>query len=199
MNDNKDIVGLKNKHKGNFNTLWKIINLNKRLLKSIQIRISILVAVLLFALSIYNNINILEMINSLSGRIISLIPNILGFNLGGYVLFVGFNNETILKQISDNDDEGYSFYQHMSSIFAWSILVQAITLVIAFFISIIIDFNINSNCGVCINKIVIFLLFFLSVYSILLIVRIILNVFSLSQVIHFFVTTDNGTDSKKGK
>jgi len=91
--------------------------------------------------------------------------------------------------------EKYSFYQKMSSVFAFSILLQALTLIIGFIFWLIIDVGRNVEIAYSVaeilNFIALFTLCFIMSYATLLICQIVLNVFNFGQVQHFFIRINN--------
>lgn len=184
------ILEIKKKHDGGIKTLLSIFLKNKRLIKSKQLWASITISILVFLILIFvkNNIDLFDLLVNLINRILSVLPNILGFTLTGYALLVSFGNDNFMKEVTIQEDEGYSFYQHFSSIFAWSIIIQASALFVAFVFSIIADFHITSKHSGFYNLFAFFLLTFLSIYSLLLVIRLVLNVFSFGQVIQFHYT-----------
>lgn len=183
----EDATSFKEKHKGSLKKLFQIIYLKQRLLKSVPLWSSITISLIILLIIFNYNIDYLQILNHCVNCSMSILPNILGFNLGGYVLLIGLNNEKVLNEIVTNDDEGYSLFQHTSSIFAWSVFIQSITLILSFIISTIINMNIVTNnylTANIINITTLTILLILLIYSIILISRIILNVFSFSQNMH---------------
>lgn len=60
---------------------------------------------------------------------LSVLPNIIGFALGGYAIWLGFGDEKFRNLISENDDpSGYSPYLMVSASFAHFIIVQLVAL-----------------------------------------------------------------------
>lgn len=186
----KEIAEIKSKHKGNFLTLWSIYTKNKRFIKSKQLWGAVVITLIcsIFLFFFTKDVSALSILDKLINRILSIMPNILGFTLAGYVLLIGFGSDEFLEGITEQDDCDYSFFQHFSSIFAWSIIIQANTLLVSFILSFISDYNIISKHANIINFIVLMILLILSFYSILLIIRLVLNVFHFSQLVQFYFT-----------
>jgi len=192
---------LKENNKPGIKRLWCIYNTNQRLLRSKYFWFSILFTVLVFVISIFNNIDIYNVLQNLVDKVLSIFPNILGFNIAGFVLLIGYiaNKET--KDLSEKVDEKYSLIQHKYSVFAFSLLVQSFTLLFAFIISEILSLELTCNCC-CINPILInyfvfSIMLFGTTYSISLLIRIVLNVFDLGQTIHFFISVDKIEEKNK--
>jgi hypothetical protein len=186
----EEIQTIKNKHNGGFKTLCIIYFKNGRFIKSKQMWSSIIITFVLsfILLSLIDSTRILEILNKSILKIVSIIPTILGFTLTGYALLLSFSSSEFMDKITDQNDEGYSFYQHFSSIFAWSIIIQATTLFIAFIISVVSDYNLDCQYAEIINGCVFVIIMFFSLYSLLLVSRLVLNVFSFGQVIQFHYT-----------
>lgn len=62
---------------------------------------------------------------------ISILPNIIGFALGGYAIWLGFGDEKFGQMISRKEGSGTSPYLEVSATFAHFIVIQIIGLVIA--------------------------------------------------------------------
>jgi len=190
MTTEQTIEEIKNKHDGSFKTLCSIYFKKERFLKSKQMRYSLIITVVL-SLGLFFFIeptNIIKILDSTINKILAILPNILGFTLTGYALLLSFGSSEFMDEITIQDDEDYSFYQHFSSIFAWSIIIQATTLFTAFIISIASDYNLNWQYGEILNGSVFIIILFFSIYSLLLVSRLVLNVFTFGQVIQFHYT-----------
>jgi hypothetical protein len=64
-------------------------------------------------------------------QVISVLPNLLGFTLGGFAIFLGFGSETFKTMLSD-DDETKSPYISVSASFLIFVLFQVVALLYAF-------------------------------------------------------------------
>lgn len=63
---------------------------------------------------------------------LSVLPNIIGFALGGYAIWLGFGDEQFRNLISEKtDQDGFSPYLEVSATFAHFILVQLLSLCVA--------------------------------------------------------------------
>lgn len=190
MTVDDEIEQIKKKHNGNFKTLCTIYLKNERLKKSKQmwtaLGITIVLSLILFF--VIEPIKFLDILEETLNKILSILPNILGFTLTGYALLLSFGSSEFMEEITTQNDEGFSFYQHFSSIFAWSIIIQASTLFIAFIISVIADYNIYYEYAEVVNGTVFIIIIFFSLYSLLLVSRLVLNVFSFGQIIQFHYT-----------
>ena len=154
------IEEIKRKHKGNFKTLWLIYSKHKRLLKSLQLWFAVGFAIIFFLFSwfcVNDSDGIMHIITIIVNKVLAIMPTILGFSLTGYVLFIGFGSSDFLKNITEQNDYGYSFFQHFSIIFAWCVLVQSTTLIFSFVISLVIDLNIQYEYALVVNYTVLFI------------------------------------------
>lgn len=189
---------LKEKHLGDLKTLLKIYWSNKPMYKSQYFWIAICASVLSILFASLLQISRFEILEFLAHQAISIIPSVLGFNLGAYIILISLNSTNILKELTEpNVEQGeeYSFYQKMSSVFAFSLLLQATTLVFGIIVSMVINLCNSIIIGNVIAEITnilsqFFLCFVLS-YSFLLIGQIVLNVFNFGQVLHFFIRMDD--------
>lgn len=191
MEADEIIEEIKRKHKGNFKTLWMIYSKHKRFLKSLQLWFAVGFSIAFLLLSFFcvnDSVNIIVIIGSIVNKILAIMPTILGFSLTGYVLFIGFGSSDFLENITEQNDLGFSFFQHFSSIFAWCVLVQSITLILSFIVSFIIDLNIQCKYALIVNYIVLFIILLLTFYSLFLIMRFVLNMFNFSQEVQYNYT-----------
>lgn len=200
MSNNKEIEDFKTLHKGDLKTLLQIYWSNKPIYKSIYFRSSFILAIATIIIIYITNASFYSFLDFLAIQITSIMPNILGFNLGGYVLLIGLNSQSILNEITEPDlpKSKYSLFQKQSSVFAFSILIQATAILLAFIVNSIIEIGdkiiINSNLALSFNLIALILFCTISYYSILLIGQIILNIFNFGQILHFYVRI-NESDS----
>ncbi|NDV20863.1 hypothetical protein GO013_15740 [Pseudodesulfovibrio sp. JC047] len=63
----------------------------------------------------------------------SILPDILGFSLGGYVIMVGFGDTEFIEALRgrESKESGPSIYMKINATFVHFIVVQAITLFMA--------------------------------------------------------------------
>lgn len=191
MEVDKIIEDIKRKHKGGFNTLLMIYLKHKRLLKSLQLWLAVGFSIIFLLLSLFclnGKVSIIELMAVVVNNVLSIMPTILGFSLTGYVLFIGFGNSNFMKNVTEQNDEGYSFFQHFSSIFAWCVLVQSITLILSFVVSFFIGLNIQYENALIVNYAVLYIVLLSMFYSLFLIVRFVLNMFQFSQEVQFYYT-----------
>lgn len=67
-------------------------------------------------------------------QVISVVPNLLGFTLGGFALFLGFGDEkfrALLAEPDDDDPASSSLYVTLCSTFVHFIVVQTVALLAA--------------------------------------------------------------------
>lgn len=67
---------------------------------------------------------------------LQIVPNILGFTLGGFAIFLSFGNEKFIAAISGNDpdeEESYSPFLGVCATFLHFILIQSLALCFAVF------------------------------------------------------------------
>lgn len=162
------------------------IYLEKRKLKIKKPIIFSLLLTLYFALIKHD---FYELAISLIDQILTIIPNLLGFLLGGYALLIGFGNHKLLKESTKPDRKGFiSYYQTFSSIFAFGLLGLILTLTTAWIFSLISKANspifIPTDIITFLNALAFFVLSFLLAYSLTLLYDITINIFNLSQSHH---------------
>jgi hypothetical protein len=157
---------------------------------------SIVVAVIIPAFACILKIETLNLILEIKTVMINALPNLLGFTIAGYSLMVGFIQSGMLEKITEPiKDSKFSLYQRMSSTFALNIITQALALILAVIIHFISYLDSNSKVGfrLCpsaiptVNFIGLILISFWFAISLLMIIQIVLNIFSFSQLHHYFI------------
>lgn len=191
MNNSDEII--KNNNPG-FRALWAIYS-RKRLIKSKFFWFSIIFSIFSFVICFISDEDSYLLIKKTVEVTNNILPNLLGFNIGAYVLLIAFITNKEAKDLTRIEkNKKYSLIQFKSSVFGFSLLVQATTLIFSYMILVISNFKIPSIFCIIsseyLNYIFLMLLIFGSTYSISLIIRVILNVFDLGQTLHFFITMD---------
>lgn len=130
----------------------------------------------------------------------SIMPTLLGFNLGAYALIIGFlSNKNLLNAlVKKNDTERFDRLQRISGVFAINIIAQAFTLLCSFLLKIFLELNIPSIhfClfgleGILIINVFTFLfIFFITLYSVVLLIQNAINIFDFSQLFTYFATKE---------
>lgn len=201
----EDKADLKQRHVGDLRTLWKIYNIEQPYYKAPYLKttgIISLAIVMTVAISHSTFLSVIELITSHS---LSILPSLLGFNLGAYILVVGFASTDILKDITEPlENKGrYSLYQQLNGILAVSVLFQIFCLIIFFVCGILIEIDFPtpfSNLNIRIfNGVVLWVLSGGLLYSIFLLISVVKHVFLFSQTIHFCITVDKINENMKSK
>ena len=123
--------------------------------------------------------------------ILGIVPNLLGFVLSGYALLIGFKIfDDVAKR--QKDKNGPTLYQKLNAIFSVGLIMQVFILVFAFTLKLILKAEINcpfENYCVCnlINSITFFFLVFGTLYTIIMIKDLVVNIFNFSQLGHFII------------
>ncbi len=148
-----------------------------------------IIAPLLFFGKNHNSFEALKIICDL---VIVLLPNLLGFCIGGYALIIGAGNLDILKLMSmPIENKGrLSYYQILSSVFAMSLVIQCFTLFVAFIVNILLSIEftpISYLLGVIVNFTIMSIMLLLVVFSMMLLYCTIINIFNFGQSTHFVI------------
>lgn len=144
--------------------------------------------VLIWKIPIYDLI--VDMVNNL----IIWIPCILGFTIGGYSFLIGFIQSNLMQKISEpRPNSPFSLFQIASAAFACNILIQSLTLAIAFAIHFIIFLDTKNPSKIpypflyleILNIIGFLIVGFAFALSLAVTVQIVVNVFNFSQLHHY--------------
>lgn len=188
-------------HELTWRRLWIIYRSNDGLLKSWALIISFVCAFASIVSAFLLGKDLFKLIIYTSEQMVNIMPDILGFNLGAYVLLIGLNSQNILNEITTPmKGERFSLFQKMSSVFAVSILIQAIALILSYSALTIIEISssvrVNYYVAIAVNTLVFFILCFMSYYAMLLIAKIVHNIFNFGQMLNLYISIDFA-DSKE--
>lgn len=186
---------IKRLHLGNLRTLLKIYWSNKPIYKSEYFVFSVATALIIVLIHLVLSINSKNSIELISNICIEVFPNIIGFNLGGYVLLISLNAKELLVELTEPEDKSeYSFYQKSSSLFAFSILIQISTIITGLIFILVASLSSNillpELYAKIVNSLALLFLSFIFCYSTVLIIQNVLNIFNYGQIIHFFTRMD---------
>ena len=156
---------------------------------------------LLFLLFSSDIIGIIKVLVELS---LNVMPNLLGFLLGGYAIVISFGNENFLKSTSlISEKKPVSKYQIFSGIFAATTLSIAFSLIVAFLFSIVslvpVPLFVPDILIKIINYLALFLMLFVGIYAIFQIPTMIFNIFDFSQMFHIKLVSEIEYDNQKKK
>ncbi len=132
---------------------------------------------------------IYKLIDDISSTVLSSFPSLLGFSLAGYALIIGTINIGVMRRMSEPQENmgELSFFQFVSSVFALSVLIQCVTMLVAFIIHVVLKqewamlFNISCNW---VNIPVYGILLFLVIESMVLLANMVINIFTYGQSVH---------------
>ena len=197
-----EIENIKVRHTGSLAVLWKIYQSGKVFYDNFYFIISFYLSLEIICISVIFSSNLYDNIQFFATSALSIIPSLLGFSLGAYILVVGFGATDILATIAKplKKQGNFSLYQKLNAVMGMTVLVEIATLLFSFILCYlskilpVITVEKGSFIYVCcssINASVLFLLIFLSIYSILMLANIIKHVFLFAQTIHLIVTVDN--------
>lgn len=195
---------LKNRHQYSIRGIFSKYIIRKFLYsRSMLISIAI-TAVLSFLIICFRFKNTFDLLEEIIDITMDLIPNILGFCIGGYALIIGIGNIDALKKMSSpmKKRENLSFFQILSSVFAGSLILQCITLLLSFVIKIFLKIEIpalSNSIAIVINSLVIIVILFFSTLSIVLLYYTVINLFNYGQSMHFLIRLEKGEQDEQQK
>ncbi|OHD09594.1 MAG: hypothetical protein A2Y41_04725 [Spirochaetes bacterium GWB1_36_13] len=162
----------------------------KKLKKSKILYLSLFLSLIFAILSFFYCTNLYDIFIDFNNLIISIFPNLLGFTLGGYALIIGFGNKELLKKFTIKSSKSpNSLFQKINSVFAYAIIIQVITLGSSIIIFLINKIKIKSDFHQYVNSFGLFLVSFFTTYSLLLLYKMVINVFDFGQLHHFDLIT----------
>ncbi|TGK82994.1 hypothetical protein EHQ19_08285 [Leptospira montravelensis] len=163
------------------------------ILKNIGFRISLLISILTsLALLIFPPKE--DFLSTLIDMVINSYPSLLGFMVGGYALIVGFGNKDLIKRLSENQKGSINLFSSISSKYAYSILVIAFTLFLSWNIKLLnyLLQGVDEFSIYCLSKSIfyfeVFLILFLSNYSLFQVFYIVTNTFTFGELNSSLIT-----------
>lgn len=165
----------------------------RKFLCSCSILISIVITFVLSFLIMYFRIeDTFLLLEDIIDITLNLLPNLLGFCIGGYALIIGIGNIDALKKMSSpiKKRDNLSFFQILSCIFAGSLVSQCITLLLSFIIKILLELKLpacSNQIAIIVNSLTIISVLFFSVLSVVLLYYTVINLFNYGQSIHFLI------------
>lgn len=192
-------VGIEREIKRNRESSYRAILINyglSRLFGSIPFILSVCLTIVAFVAALCYGLDVYKFNEHLINSALSIFPSLLGFSLGGFAIIVSFNNKEFLEKISKNVvdlEKGKvspSLFQKVIAVFAYGIIIQALSLLISFFLKYSYEFLFHISLelekdilDVGNFSAFILLTFFLS-YSLLLVPYIVKNVYGFGQITH---------------
>lgn len=196
MADNEDI---KTRHKVSIKGIFLNGYTINKILGSFVFWFSLVLTILLGLGMLYskNEANdIYGYIDDLASTVLTAFPSLLGFSLAGYALIIGASDLKLIGRMSNplqNNNQKLSYFQILSCIFASSVLIQCVTLIMAFCVHIVVKqewaYDSETLCY-GINFIVFVVLLFAVLLSMLLLCSTVVNLFTYGQTVHFCVRLD---------
>lgn len=171
----------------------------EKILNSFVFKFCIVLSVLFGAGLLYSNREadrIYVLIDDLSSTVLSAFPSLLGFSLAGYALIIGASDLKLIERMSEplkSNKERLSYFQTTSCVFASSVLIQCVTLILAFCVHFVVKLKLPfNNETICcwFNFVVFVVLLFAVLFSMLLLCSTVVNLFTYGQSIHLCVRLD---------
>ena len=130
-------------------------------------------------------------ISEITNLIITIIPNVLGFLLGGYALLMGFSGSNIVETMSKSKDNKPTLYQKQNTVFAVALFALFIGLVAGLIVELILKAQIIVPLPYAdylpieqFNYGILSLLCYILFYAVFAIKDMVINVFNFGQLIH---------------
>jgi|GEM_PF-2317653 len=150
------------------------------------------------------HLNDVEVLKRIADTGVSVLPNLLGFLLGGYTILIGFGNADLLKSSTRViPGQRISSFQMLSSIFALTIYLQVFALIISLIIQFTLSIPLTTDKGfvgkvaewaATINQTAIAILAFFLLYCIFSLLAMVVNVFNFAQKYHLALTEERLED-----
>jgi hypothetical protein len=163
--------------------------------------ISLIVSLILFIISKIASKDSFNLATFWVGQSLTIFPSLLGFNLGGYALIIGFGNSDLVQSLTKKaKNKKTSIFQKLSGVFAFAILLQLLAFSLAFIgnysIQLKLDF-LNQKMSDFINNCYILVLSFITLWGIFILLSLVVNVFNFGQMHHFKLTQKRLLEEEK--
>lgn len=152
--------------------------------------------------------NTQQNLEDIAGLVVSVLPNLLGFLLGGYTILIGFGNVDLLKSATKvYPESGISLFQTLSSIFAITILVQSLTLILGLAAHFGLQIEVSKQGPLAsfyhtvplLDGIAFVILMFALFYSVFALRDMVLNIFGFAQMYHQTLTLERLANEYEAK
>lgn len=193
---------IKKRHDGGYLTLFKIYQSDEKFHKDPFFKLSVIISLILTGIACFSNNSIYDIILRLLDASIGILPSLLGFNLGAYILIVGFGATDILSVITKplKGQKNFSLYQKLNGIMGVSVLIQIATLSFIFILKIWDKIqegfsftfewvHLNQLIAI-VNTFIFFIVFSFVIYCFLILLNVVKQVFLFAQTIHFIIYTE---------
>ena len=195
---------LKNSHKLSIKGIFPKYIIRKFLYSSSMLISVVITAILSFLIIHFKLENTFALLDEIINITLDLLPNILGFCIGGYALIIGIGNIEALKKMSSPMEkrDNLSFFQILSSVFAGSLILQCITLLLSFIIKIILKLEItvfSKSIAIVVNCLTIIGILFFSTLSLVLLYYTVINLFNYGQSMHFLIRLEKREQDEQQK
>lgn len=187
--------GVKEIHSGSLRNIIFLYNI-KRLKNSVPFYGAVILSILMTAYGIGKNplSGVLFLVDS--GY--KIIPAILGLSFAGFGVVLSIGGSSMISDFVDNDLSSFdqnkevaaSTFQKMLAVITWSVLIQSYLLVLIIVVDFVLQNQVNlvdlgDSTYHIINCIVLLLMSGIFFYSVLLIPRTLLNLFTFGQLTNF--------------
>jgi hypothetical protein len=188
-----------------FKGIFTIAEFKTKPLKPLTFKIATIVWAIFSLWTLLLKIPVYDLLVDMVNNLIIWIPCILGFTIGGFSFLIGFIQSNLMQKISEpRQNSPFSLFQIASAAFACNILIQSLTLAIAFVVHFVIFIDTKnpskihySDNYIDVVNIGAFLLVGLAfALSLAVTVQIVVNVFNFSQL-HHYNTNKEKLDHKK--
>ena len=135
--------------------------------------------------------------------LLSSLPDLLGFCIGGYAILVAMNNlEKMPAVLKKQEKSDLSYYVNLSADFAMTLLIMSVLLLCTFLTRFIVDLEIPAiNECVCkiVNLAVLSVLIWAGVLVIIMIMGTVANIFNTSIILQAVAKVTNEAEEKRLK
>jgi len=146
---------------------------------------------------------IADLLNKVVDVLLSSLPDLLGFCIGGYAIFVAMNNlEKMPAVLKKQEKSDLSYYVNLSADFAMTLLIMSVLLLCTFLTRFIVDLEIPAiNESVCkiVNLAVLSVLIWAGVLVIIMIMGTVANIFNTSIILQAVAKVINEAEEKRLK
>ncbi|UHG93403.1 hypothetical protein [Spirosoma oryzicola] len=157
-------------------------------------RLSIALSIGILFITKFSEKSYYEILTFWVAQIMAVFPNLLGFNLGGYALIVGFGNGNLLKAMTRKaPNKRASIFQKLSGVFAFSILLQLAAFIVAFSVNFLNQYNFKSTNDLIVNTVngsLVAIVSFLGFWGLFIVPNLVSNVFNFGQMHHSMLTIE---------
>jgi len=180
----------------------------KKIIKEKEFFISLGISFCIFIFAFLEPEIALDIVDTVIDLAFLSIPAILGISITGFAIVVSLVSNRVLKKIvkiypKEDSEPKTSFYQQINAVFGITVLAQAVCLLLSIIIKGIMPFTlkvlVHPLLAQILNALLVFILTLVFAYSLLILICLVKNIFTLGQTVNYVYLTENSENQPENE